>query len=75
MGLRSGPTFANAFFCFYEKRWLGQCPNKFKPVYYRKYVDDIFVLFKSQDHLTKFRDYLSKYIERDIIFELLKRNT
>ena len=31
----------------------------FKPVYYR-YVDEIFVLFKSRDHLIKFRDYLNK---------------
>ena len=53
-------TLANAFLCFYEKKWLEQCPDKFKPVYYRRYVDDIFVLFKSRDHLIKFRDYLNK---------------
>ena len=58
MGSPLGPTFANAFFHFHEKRWLEQCPNKFKSVYYRKYVDDVFVLFKSKDHLTKFCDYL-----------------
>ena len=56
----SGPTIANAFLCFYEKKWLEQCPDKFKSVYYRRYVDDIFVLFKSHDHLIKFRDYLNK---------------
>ena len=54
------PTFANAFLCFYKKKWLEQCPDEFKPVYYRRYVDDIFVLFKSRDHLIKFRDYLNK---------------
>ena len=32
----------------------------FKPVYCRRYVDDIFVLFRSQDHLIKFRDYFNK---------------
>ena len=31
-----------------------------KPVCYRRYVDDIFVLFKSRDQLIKFRDYLNK---------------
>ena len=56
-----GPTLANAFLCFYEKKWLEQCPVEFKTVYYRRYVDDIFVLFRSRDHLVKFRDYLNKY--------------
>ena len=60
MGSPLGPTIANAFLCFYEKKWLEQCPDKFKPVYYRRYVDDIFVLFKSRDHLIKFREYLNK---------------
>ena len=60
MGSPLGPTLANAFLCFYEKKWLEQCPDKFKPVYYRRYVDDIFVLFKSRDHLIKFRNYLNK---------------
>ena len=60
MGLSLGPTLADAFLCFYEKKWLEQCPDKFKPVYYRRYVDDIFVLFKSRDHLIKFREYLNK---------------
>ena len=45
---------------FLWKKWLEQCPVKFKPVYYRRYLDDIFVLFKSCDHLIKFRDYLNK---------------
>ena len=60
MGSPLGPTLANTFLFFDEKKWLQQCPEEFKPVYYRKYVDDNFVLFKSSDHLIKFRDYLSK---------------
>ena len=31
----------------------------FKPVYYRRYVDDIFALFRSPDHLEKFTNYLN----------------
>ena len=42
------------------KKWLEHCREDFKPVYYRRYVDDIFVLFRSCDHLIKFRDYLNK---------------
>ena len=31
------------FLCRYEKLWLENCPPEFKPVVYRRYVDDIFV--------------------------------
>ena len=31
----------------------------FKPVFYRRYVDDIFALFSSPDHADKFKEYLS----------------
>ena len=55
-----GLTIANAFLCFYEKNWLEQCSDKFKPVYFKRYIDEIFVLFMSRDHLIKFRDYLNK---------------
>ena len=33
--------------------------NEFKPVYYRRYVDNIFVLFCWPDHLEKFKSYLN----------------
>ena len=54
------PTMANVFLSFYKVKWLEQCPNEFKPVFYRRYVDDIFVLFKSAEHLSKFGDYFNK---------------
>ena len=53
----AGPTMANVFLSFYEVKWLEQCPKEFKPFFYRRYVDDIFVLFESVEHLSKFRDY------------------
>ena len=59
MGSPLGPTLANAFL-FFMKKWLEQCPEEFKLVYHRRYVNDIFVLFRSHDHLIKFRDYLNK---------------
>ena len=61
MAMRSplGPTMANAFLSFYEVKWLEQCPKEFQPVFYRRYADDIFVLFESADHLPKFRDYFN----------------
>ena len=59
MGSPLGPTLANAFMCHYEKIWLNNCPEHFKPVYYRRYVDDIFVLFKSEHDIDLFKDYLN----------------
>ena len=54
-----GPTLANAFLCHYEKEWLDNCPSHFKPIVYRRYVDDIFVLFSSKEHLQPFVDYMN----------------
>ena len=51
MGSPLGPTLANAFLCHYEKERLDNCPSHFKPIVYRSYVDDIFVLFSSKEHL------------------------
>ena len=59
MGSPLGPTLANAFLCMHETGWLSDCPAEYKPVYYRRYVDDIFVLFKSPDHLQPFVDYMN----------------
>ena len=42
----------------FESKWLRDCPNDFKHVFYRRYIDDIFVLFSSPDHADKFREYL-----------------
>ena len=53
------PTVANVFLSFYETKWLEQCPKDLKPVFYRRYVDNIFVLFESTEHLSKFRNYLN----------------
>ena len=59
MGSPCGPTLANAFLCYCEERWLGDCPAEFKPFLYRRYVDDTFLLFKDSDHVDQFLDYLN----------------
>ena len=64
-----GPTLANAFFYHYEKIWLNECLSQFKPVAYRRYVNDIFVLFKSKEHLKLFFNYTnSKHKNIKVIF-------
>ena len=54
MGSPLGPTLANAFLCHYEKEWLENCPSLFKPIVYKRYVDDIFVLFTDEEHVQRF---------------------
>ena len=39
---------------------MNDCPLTSKPVYYQRYVDDIFVLFKEPVHVTYFVNYMSK---------------
>ena len=51
MGSPLRPTLARAFQVHFEKNWLQNFPSDLKPHYYRRYVDDIFVLFTSQKHL------------------------
>ena len=46
MGSPLGPTLANIFLCHYEDIWLRNCSLECKPSYYKRYVDNIFVLFK-----------------------------
>ena len=58
MGSPLGPALANIFMCSFESKWLRDCPNDFKPVFYRRYIDDIFALFSSPDHAGKFREYM-----------------
>ena len=60
MGSPFGPTLANVFLCYHEKIWLQNCPSEFKPVIYRRYVDDTFLLFRSKHHIEKFRNYLNR---------------
>ena len=59
MGSPLGPNMANVFLLFDEIRLLEQCPKEFKPVFYKRRVGDIFVLFELAEHLSKFRNYLN----------------
>ena len=39
---------------------MENCPSCFKPIIYRRFVDDAFSLFRSKDHVEKFKTYLNK---------------
>ena len=53
------PALGNIFMCSFENKWLKDCPHSLKPVLYRPYVDDIFVMSSSLDQTEKFKKYLS----------------
>ena len=59
MGSPLGPTLANIFLCHHEKNWLDNCSNEFKPSYFKRYVDDIFLLFHDESHIQSFLAYMN----------------
>ena len=75
MGSPLGPTLANAFLVYNEKNWLEHFPLEYRPFYYRRYVNDIFVLFNSAEHLKRFHSYLnSRHLNISFTIENEKGN-
>ena len=52
-------SLANPFLAHLEQDWLDNYPLEYRPSYYRRYIDDLFVFFKSSDHLKRFQSYLN----------------
>ena len=45
--------------CAMEEQWLADCPLEIRPLFYKRYVDDSFLIFKSHDQIDKFLNYLN----------------
>ena len=60
VGSPLGPTLANIFLCYHKSNWLEGFSKDFKPVYYKRYVDGIFVLFNKPEHTKFFLEYINK---------------
>ena len=73
MGSPLVPALANIFMCSFENKWFKDCPHSLKPVLYRRYVDQILVMFSSLDQAEKFKKYLSSK-HPNIKFSLEKEN-
>ena len=68
-----GPTLANVFLYHHEKKWLNDCPNSFKLVFYKRCIDDIFVLFKKSEYAQLFVNYMkSKHKNISLSYETEK---
>ena len=73
MGSPLGPTLAKIFLCHYETTWLKNCQKPFKPVYYKRHVDDIFV-FEKREQVLQFVNYMNKRHKNiKFLFETEKR--
>ena len=59
MGGSMGPVLANIFMCHMENKWLQQCTDICKPMMYRRYVDDTFLLFHNLEHVQSFHTYMN----------------
>ena len=56
-----GQALVNTFLCHHERIWLKECPVAYAPIFYKCYVDDIFALLKSENHVLLFKLQTSKY--------------
>ena len=59
MGSPLSAPMANIFLSHHEINWLNDCPWAFKPLLYRRYVDDTFLVFRKREHVDLFCDYLN----------------
>ena len=59
MGSPLSSILANIFLSHHGENWLNKCPIEFKPSFYRRYVDDTFVLFESPESANQFCEYMS----------------
>ena len=59
MGSHLGPTFANIFLCVHEIPWLEKCPSGFRPVIYKRNLDDTLLLYQNINQIKKFKYYLN----------------
>ena len=60
MGSLLGPSFANIFMCALEKNFLSKFPLHYKPLLYRRYVDDTFCIFQNKVQAENFLLYLNQ---------------
>ena len=59
MGSHLGPVLTNVFLCLHERKCLRECPVIYAPIFYKCYLDDIFLLLKSENHVNNLLLYLN----------------
>ena len=69
MGNPLAPTIAKIFLFNLEEMILNNCPKEFKPLYYRRLLDDIFAVFKEKLHGEQMFDFINA-MHKNIIFPM-----
>ena len=59
MGNPAAPTLANIFLCNLEENLLNNCNPNFKPLFYNRYLDDTFVIFRNEQQCNSFLEYIN----------------
>ena len=67
-----GPTLANIFLCYHESKWLKDCLKYFKPVYYKRYVDEHAQFFSHEHDIFNLR--WSKQVEAFLDVKVFREN-
>ena len=59
MGSPLGPIFAGIFMSSLEEYMLDNCPLQYHPLFYKRYVDDTFALFKTNFDAERFLTFIN----------------
>ena len=54
-----GPISDNLFLVYNKPKWLENCPLHFKPMFHRRFVDDIFLMSDKIDLVKNFSKYMN----------------
>ena len=59
MGSPVAPALANIFMSVLEQNFMNQCPAVCKPLFYKRYMDDTFVLFANSEKAAHLKNYIN----------------
>ena len=59
IGSPLGPALTNVFLCHHERKWLRECKVPYALICYKHYIDNLFVLQMSENHLNDLLFYLN----------------
>ena len=73
MGSPLGPVLANIFMSHLEDKMFDQCSPECRPIYYRRYVNDTFILFRNKFAAEQFLEFANN-IHNNIDFTIEYEN-
>ena len=71
VGSPLAPTLGNVLLYLFKVQWMSDCPIDYKPISYRRYVDDTLLLFSLEFYVAKFLNCMN-YEHRNIKFTIFR---